>query len=236
MQGTAVKQLMENAKSLFADLTAFLDGVAEDHGVNDFFREQIATRLEIYANCLHQFDSYFSKLRATEKDSEFQIEEIIQKTHMFRDAALKLWRQLGLSVTPKLHMLEDHCIDYMETYGFLGEFDEEFVECAHQTGVKNNMRTKGSARNIKKKYADISHHEHSAMHPVIARIKEEVHEGRKRNFKQPRDANNLQSRKRKKAREENREQSLADASLYDETELKSAAEINMLNIQDDNNN
>ena len=53
----------------------------------------------------------------------------------FRKTALEDWRILGLSVTPKVHLLEDHCIDTMIKYGYLEDFDEEFVERAHQTGV-----------------------------------------------------------------------------------------------------
>jgi len=58
-----------------------------------------------------------------------------------------------MSVTPKLHLLEDHLLDVLEHIKTLEYFDEEFVERAHQKGLKYNRITKGMSRNPLKKYS-----------------------------------------------------------------------------------
>jgi len=52
-----------------------------------------------------------------------------------------LWRLLGLSISPKVHLLEDHVIDFLQCENGLLHHDEEFVECAHQKGLKFNQMT-----------------------------------------------------------------------------------------------
>jgi len=72
---------------------------------------------------------------------------------MFLDTAMKCWQRLNMSITPKLHLLEDHLLDVLEHIKMLEYFDEEFVERAHQKGLKYNRITKGMSRNPLKKYS-----------------------------------------------------------------------------------
>jgi len=58
--------------------------------------------------------------------------------------ALGCWQALKMSITPKLHLLEDHLVNMMDMYGGLHDYDEEFVELAHQKGLKYNRMIKGS--------------------------------------------------------------------------------------------
>ena len=53
----------------------------------------------------------------------------------------KSWRLLGLSISPKMHLLEDHVIDFVQHENGLSHHDEEFMEQTHQKGLKFNQMT-----------------------------------------------------------------------------------------------
>ena len=65
-------------------------------------------------------------------------------------SALKQARAIGVSMTPKWHLLEDHILDqhiWLASEEWMGRhlcwLDESFVERAHQEGVKEDRRTQG---------------------------------------------------------------------------------------------
>ena len=63
------------------------------------------------------------------------------------NAMMKLWRYLRLSMRgPKIHGVEDHLRDQMIHYNGIGDFFEDFVEQGHQTGVRDETRTRGLTR------------------------------------------------------------------------------------------
>ena len=83
-----------------------------------------------------------------------------------------LWRKLQLSVTPKVHALEDHLVEQLlkEEHGVklrgIGEFTEDFVEQAHQFG----FRDEGRIRGLKNHTAEVRSHsnwEHRALNLAI---------------------------------------------------------------------
>jgi len=49
---------------------------------------------------------------------------------------MSCWQWLNMSIMPKLHILEDHLLDVIKHVEMLQYFDEEFVERAHQKGLK----------------------------------------------------------------------------------------------------
>jgi len=64
--------------------------------------------------------------------------ELLSEAAAFLEAGLKYWRILGLSITPKIHMLEDHVLVKMQVEKGLWNKDKEYVEQAHQMGLKYN--------------------------------------------------------------------------------------------------
>jgi len=53
-----------------------------------------------------------------------------QKVKSFLDAALRCWQALKMSITPKLHLLEDHLVDMMDMYGGLHDYNKEFCRAS----------------------------------------------------------------------------------------------------------
>ena len=48
----------------------------------------------------------------------------------------KLWRELYLTITPKMHILTNHTIDQVIQFGGIVDKVEDFVEKFHQTGKR----------------------------------------------------------------------------------------------------
>ncbi len=171
--GGCVKRLMQNAETLFDEMAEFLCGVARDNGETSEERlGAIRVRCKLYSSCLQQFDAFFSCL-ALSRDDVNDFEEEIERAKKYLAAAMQSWRDLELSVTPKLHLLEDHTIDFMRKYGGLADFDEELVERCHQVGVRSNAQSRYSARHLKQKYLNFSRWEQASVNPLVVKIKKE---------------------------------------------------------------
>jgi hypothetical protein len=65
------------------------------------------------------------------------------------EALSKQWREVGLSVTLKAHVMEKHVVPFNDKYG-LGDKEESFIELGHQIGIKDNRRYQGMT-NFQKK-------------------------------------------------------------------------------------
>jgi len=126
--------------------------VAEEKGVltNDEV-EQVQAQLHVYRLTLKNFDGLFSLLR--DKQSELDVDNKIAQLAKYLDAAMMCLRRLNMSITPKLHILEDHLLDVIKHVETLQYFDKEFVERAHQKGLKYNRITKGMTCNPFRKYS-----------------------------------------------------------------------------------
>ncbi len=99
-----------------------------------------------------------------------------------------LWRKLQLSITPKVHALEDHLVEQLlkEEHGVklrgIREFTEDFVEQAHQFGFRDNGRTRGLKDHAAKARSH-SNWEHRALNPAVHVKHQEVKNATSRNKK-----------------------------------------------------
>jgi len=88
---------------------------------------------------------------------------------------LKMWQDLGMSVSPKLHVLEDHLLSQLSLFKGLGDYNEDFVEQAHQVGIHGEART--FALKDRKRVAEIHcRNEHKRTLPAIKNIQAAVAE------------------------------------------------------------
>ncbi len=53
--------------------------------------------------------------------------------------AMKLWTGLGISVSPKLHAIEDHMAKQLKNFLGIGDFCEDFIEKTHQDGISHGL-------------------------------------------------------------------------------------------------
>ncbi len=205
LTGPSVKALMANAGEIFDGLESYLTFVMDMQELPDALQEQVTARTRVYKNCLQNFDGVFSLIRSKPDSNscnvEYSLDNRKQKVKSFLVAALKCWRALKMSVTPKLHLLEDHLVDAMDMYGHLDNYDEEFVERAHQKGLKYNRMIKGSMRDAGRQYTYLARWEHARSKFQYEQIRVKVEECRKRKIIDSDDTTTMQQKKKQKKKE-----------------------------------
>jgi len=140
-------------------IEAYVLGKLEHKGVViDTLIQQIQFWIRIYKACFQCFDGLFACLRRKSEDFE-STEARIDIAKSFLDAAMTCWCLLKMSVTPKLHILEDHMVAMMIFLKKVELFNEEFIEQSHQTGKKCNLLIK--IHDICKKFKAMSELEHA---------------------------------------------------------------------------
>jgi len=89
-----------------------------------------------------------------------------------------------MSVAPKLHVLEDHFYSQLSLFKGLGDYSEDFVEQAHQIGMREEART----FTMKDQHRIAQIHcwnKHKRSLPTVKQIQAAVAEKASQNRKQP---------------------------------------------------
>jgi len=215
LTGGSVKKLMQNSRLIFTELEGFLKDVADEKKI---IKEKdwgnLAERLRLTRLCLESFDGLFSRLRSMPTEQK-SATEMRQESASFLEAGLKYWRALGLSITPKIHMLEDHVLLKLQAENGLWNKDEEFVERAHQMGLKYKKITKNSMSDAARRYSYMSRWERARSTAEIKRLQIRAATNRKRNMKPNLDS---KTKKMKLERDHNRSSALLESHNLDEEE------------------
>jgi hypothetical protein len=145
LQGEAVRRLMKKRESIMEGLRELILSLPEDQKFLDDLK--VFDMLNAYERLLGHFDGLFSICRV----KRFQITND-QLTNAGKHCLqiLLLWRALGLSVTVKLHIIEDHVMDYLNKVKGIGDLTEDEGERAHQIGKGNEHRSKNASDNATK--------------------------------------------------------------------------------------
>jgi hypothetical protein len=95
--------------------------------------------LDLHTQLLGHLDSLFSICTVR----RFHLTNQQEKDAVgHRDRIMALWRGLGISVTIKLHIIEDHIVDHLLDKKGFGDLTEDEGERAHQTGNSQEARSK----------------------------------------------------------------------------------------------
>jgi hypothetical protein len=132
LNGKNVQQMFQESDSIFLQFQELLLGVDEEDGRCK--NEEIIDVIRWYSELCTLFDHLFSMARTP---AGVLTEAILdEKSRCLRVTMMK-WRDLRLSTKmPKIHGLEDHLIPMMERWNGIGDFLEDFIEQAHQFGMK----------------------------------------------------------------------------------------------------
>jgi hypothetical protein len=99
------------------------------------------------------------------------------------ELARQKWEEMGLSMTPKWHMLLNHAIEFLiRTGGGLIEMGEDRIERAHQLRERDRQRY-SRLRNILKMKASQAKFQNLRLDPGIKLTQASVEEKSKRNLK-----------------------------------------------------
>jgi cell division septum initiation protein DivIVA len=126
-------------------------------------REEINEWIPKFKKVLSVFDGAFSISRMPSGTAS---DEHIIKLESFIATALKLWRGLGNSITPKVHAIEDHLVEQIWRLKGIGDLSEDFIEKSHQDGIIDHSRTENSlSHDVKARQH--SHREHKRLLPSV---------------------------------------------------------------------
>ena len=147
-QGPHLRRYMENAEAIFAEYLPIIKAANRPEGPERVMSDEDIDKF--CADCvklLQTIDAIHANLSKWYFDIEDEdTKKALQELNVLHRRALELVRKLGMSVTPKWTLEEDHVEDNHEWLienGWGGEIweDESYVEHEHQQGVKDNRRT-----------------------------------------------------------------------------------------------
>jgi hypothetical protein len=141
LTGVKVKVLLQNIDKIFGEEFKEIIMEVEDREVGD---DEVNQMVDMYRDLGFMLDGVFSLGRI---GCGKLTDEDVELTRRMVGGVMKLWRYLRLSMKgPKIHRLEDHLMKHMIRWNGIGDFLEDFVEQAHQYGVKEENRTRGLIR------------------------------------------------------------------------------------------
>ena len=100
-----------------------------------FSDERIVEMCDLYERLFGHLDAIFSIART----KRFHLTTAaIDKCQEHITCLSSIWRRLGISVTPKLHLLKTHLIPALRWLKGCGDLGKDAGERAHQEGVRND--------------------------------------------------------------------------------------------------
>jgi hypothetical protein len=125
-------------------------------------------------------DGVFSLLLTKRREVTFEVAETLKKQ---LELARQKWDEMGLSMTPKWHMLLNHAIEFLtRTGGGLIEMGEDQIEPAHQLQERDRQQY-SRVRNISKMKASQAKYLNLRLEPEIKLGQATVEEKSKQNLK-----------------------------------------------------
>jgi hypothetical protein len=167
LTGVHIARFFQKADEIFQQIRTILlevDGrLANNDEVDDMVRR--------YTELCTLLDFLFSLARTPSGDAT---EEVCVLADECVEKVMAKWRDLRLSMLmPKMHGIEDHLVEGMRRFKGIGCFIEDFIEQAHQTGHKDELRT-ANMRDRKRASSAHSMWEFSTWRSGVIKVKEEV--------------------------------------------------------------
>jgi hypothetical protein len=174
LTGPSVRNLMSKSDVIFGGIKEYL--ISKALGVPE---AEIIDRCDRTATCLTLFDGLFSSIYTTTEQVNEDFEGTLAEARDYSKKAMASWRSLGLSVTLKGHLAEDHVCDQICLYHGIGDYNEEFVERLHQEGVRTNRRVQ-TMKDRTKKYLHVARWQEATQNPKVKEMQSSVNQKRKR--------------------------------------------------------
>ena len=144
LTGGCVKKLMANAEIIMERVEALLIENKDNECTLD--NAQIHTLCNNSAQVLSLWDGALAEMH-----TNYPLEENCRKTQQYIDKAMKVSREMEMSVIVKEHGTEKHIVSQMRnTRGGLFEFDESWGEQYHQVGHSFDVRLNNQGCELRK--------------------------------------------------------------------------------------
>jgi hypothetical protein len=193
IQGNGCRTLMTRRTEIMGDIRNCLLGIDENQRKHCSIAD-IDLLCDVTERGLGHLDALFSILRAR----RFHVDDaMIRTAEAHRDQIMALYRHLKMSITPKLHCVEDHAIYLLRQHLGFGDIGEDAGERAHQEGTKNEERV-AAVKTLAKKELTKSQFEVMKYNPGVKIVSETIQKKGKRKFKEGRIADAASSARNKK--------------------------------------
>ncbi len=203
-----------------SDISAMTDlDRAKKAGLEKIDKEELKAVCLAHGQMFQLLDGIFSLLNTKRGAVTAEIVETLKKR---LELARKKWDDIGLSMTPKWHMLLAHAIELlMRTGGGLIEMGEDRIERAHQLRERDRQRY-SRLRSIKKMKASQAKFQNLRMDPTIKSVQADVERGAKRNLKRARSLKEENDDAKRVARIEERAMVVDEVAAQDRIALPKA--------------
>jgi hypothetical protein len=174
--GVNIQRIMDNSSAIFDSIKTILKNKKRGDSIDD---ETIDQKCIEYKKLLDLVDAALAYLHI-----RFPGEDNMAETKDAIDKAVKLADELGLSITPKWHLLGAHVYPqhkYLVDNGWGGLFflDESFIEKAHQRNLKLQRLLRGM-RVYKQRHLTANKRGHLAKLPNVQKHSDKNREIKKR--------------------------------------------------------
>jgi hypothetical protein len=171
MEGPSARRLMGDGEKIFPDIAEYIKthireqrNSQEDSAV-DLMPLQIAEDAEIDAVCKDHgilfvlLDAIFSLLNTPRGKVT---DDVIEQLESRLNGILKEWHRLGLSFTPKFHVLLNHAIHQLRRMRGFHDMGEDCIERSHQYRMRHEarlmrLRNKGLKMDSQAKFQGMKH-------------------------------------------------------------------------------
>jgi len=201
---------------------------AKKVGLEKIDKEELKTVCSAHGQMFQLLDGIFSLLN-TKRGGVTA--EIVQKLKERLELARRKWDDMGLSMTPKWHMLLAHAIEFLiRTGGGLIEMGEDRIERAHQLRERDRQRY-SRLRSINKMKASQAKFQNLRMDPTIKSVQVEVASKARRNLKRGRSLKEENDDAKRVARNEERVTVVDEVAAQDRIALPKARAVKSMKLR-----
>jgi hypothetical protein len=135
LNGVDCRELIRLSNQIFSTFQSYLLSVEHPDRCSD---EDIIKHCSVHSNICITLDTISSKIRLKYQEPDEEDYNILQKALENLDY---LWKNAGLSYTPKVHSLLAHALEQMRECEGIGDMLEDDVEHIHQIAARIEART-----------------------------------------------------------------------------------------------
>ena len=195
LNGMSCQRLVQSSKKIMkrlSDICHEMHSQSNDEwGSEKISKEELTNKLNLFTTLFEVLDVVLSLLRKPDP-TECEIKEL-----EFMIGVLEtLWRQAGISVTVKAHILFKHIVDQVKQFGGIADKVEDFVEKAHQQGMKMDDLTKRMESSFRNRQETQLNRLWAASDPAVQAMRQRVTERSRRTKRKSIETQNTTTNKR----------------------------------------
>ncbi len=224
IQGNGCRKMMTQREVIMHKVGDYVIALPDDQ--KKATDQELQEMLDEHQRLFGHMDGFFSVMRTKR---HHLTDELLEKASMHRDHIMGLWRRLKISVTPKVHSIEDHAIYLLEKFGGYGDLGEDAGEKAHQDESKIEARV-ASIKDLSQKESVKSAYEAMAKKDSVRASVDDLKQRSARTFKRRHQGSAEERENEKRAKRNEGRDLLKDMAVVEgtATTLRDKKKMDML--------